>query len=79
MIRLEQGYRLGTAAKDPASGASAGWASQPLAGVDTVDGCQLSEVHTAESRLRGLDLPYQSSREINMLICGGPDWCGAAL
>lgn len=88
MIRLEEGHRLGAAgAQDADYPTRLGLPQktlllahrqngelQPLAGVNTVDGCQLSEVQVAESRLRGLDLPDQSSREIDMLTSGWPDW-----
>lgn len=43
-------------------------------GMPSVDSCQLSEVMASAHRLRGLDLPDQSTPDIAQLTADWPDW-----
>lgn len=88
MIKLAAGFRQGGAGASDADYPTrlgrpqttlllARWqdgALIPIAGDATVDGCQLSEVTAAASRLAGLDLPDQISGKIKELSQDWPEW-----
>lgn len=47
---------------------------RPLAGEDSAESWQLSEVQVAENRLNGLDLPEQALPDIEALTADWPEW-----
>jgi len=87
LVKLEDGYRLGGAGADDTDyptrlgqpqrtlmlAVREDGGLRPYAGAG-VDGCQLSEVQAAVSRLSRLDLPDQSAAEIVALIKDWPEW-----
>lgn len=92
MIRLEEGYRdggpaspdtdyptrLGRPTRALMLARREGGKLRAYAG-EGVDGCQLSEVQVAVSRLAGLDLPDQNTPEIAALTADWPDWRRSAV
>lgn len=92
LIALEKGYRGNAAADDTDYPTRLGLPQkvlclvqrgasglQPIAGDNSPENWQLSEVQVAESRLRGYDLPDQTIPEIAALQADWPQWRKAAV
>ena len=92
LIRIEDGYRDNPAAPDTDYPTRLGRLQRalmlvrheggilvPLAGENTAEGWQLSEVQVAEHRIAHLDLPAQDTPEIFALTTTWPEWRRAAV